>query len=99
MPVYLGAPNIDDFVPADDCFIRISDFAGPRELADYLRMLDQDDGQYSRYLAWKQKPLRQSFLDLVATYGSDPKLRLCGKLGSMGAAAPKGGLLRRWLRT
>ena len=99
VPVYLGAPNIEDFVPADDCFIKISDFAGPRELAEYLTMLDRDDEQYNRYFAWKQKPLEQSFLDLVAAHGSDPKLRLCAKLGSTGAAAPKAGLLRRWLRT
>ena len=46
VPVYLGAPNVDEFAPADRCYIDAADFSGPRDLAAYLRHLDSDDGAY-----------------------------------------------------
>jgi hypothetical protein len=96
VPVYLGAPNIEDFVPGDHCFIKVSDFAGPRELAEYLLMLDRDDEEYARYFDWKQAPLRPKFLEMVAAYGSDPKTRLCAKVAAARASAVRPGVLRRW---
>jgi hypothetical protein len=97
LPVYLGAPNIDDFAPGDHCFIKISDFAGPRELAEYLTMLDRDDEQYAHYFVWKRAPLKPKFLEIVSAYGGDPKSRLCAKVAAVRSAAAPPGLLRRWL--
>ncbi len=34
-------------------FIHVDDFAGPKELADYLHKLDQDDDLYNQYFKWK----------------------------------------------
>jgi hypothetical protein len=99
VPVYRGAPNIEDFVPGDRCYIRIEDFTGPRELAEYLTMLDRDDKEYGRYFEWKQAPLRPGFEQVVAAYGSDPKCRLAAKLVSLHqASASKGRLAGWWVR-
>ena len=99
VPVYRGAPNIQDFVPGDRCYIRIEDFKGPRQLAEYLAMLDRDDKEYGRYFEWKQAPLRPGFEQLVAACGSDPKCRLAAKLVSLRqASASTGNLLSRWFR-
>jgi hypothetical protein len=83
VPVYKGAPNIVDFVPADHCFINVDDFRGPRELADYLRMLDDDPVKYEAYLTWKTQPFRRSFVDLVETQRMDYRCRLCRRLEGM----------------
>lgn len=76
VPVYLGAPNIEDYAPGDDCFINVDDFAGPRELASFLMSLDRDDQAYDRYFAWKNRPLRAEFLRMGDLVRDPPLLRL-----------------------
>ena len=34
-------------------YIHVDDFDTPKELADYLRELDQDDEKYNEYFKWK----------------------------------------------
>ncbi len=34
-------------------YIHVDDFAGPKELAEYLRELDADDDKYNAYFRWK----------------------------------------------
>ncbi len=34
-------------------YIHVDDFEGPKELAEYLHKLDQDDRLYNEYFAWK----------------------------------------------
>jgi Glycosyltransferase family 10 (fucosyltransferase) C-term/Fucosyltransferase, N-terminal len=66
VPVYLGAPNVEEFAPGDHCFIDASRFDSPRALAQYLMALDADQKAYAEYLRWKSVPLRDSFLKLAA---------------------------------
>jgi mannosyltransferase OCH1-like enzyme len=61
VPVYLGAPNIEDFAPGDHCFINTANFPDPRSLADYLLALSRDESAYQNYFAWKEKPFRPAF--------------------------------------
>ena len=34
-------------------YIHVDDFDGPKELAEYLHKLDQDDQLYNEYFKWK----------------------------------------------
>lgn len=34
-------------------YIHVNDFASAKELADYLHLLDRDDGLYNSYFKWK----------------------------------------------
>ena len=86
IPVYLGAPNIDDFAPGENCFINVAQFKGPRELAEYLIFAADNQFEYDSYLAWKTKPLRQKFLDKVEVVAKDSFLRLSEKVRQMSAA-------------
>lgn len=80
VPVYMGAPNIDEYLPARKCIIKAADFGSANELARYLIALKKDRAEYRSYLAWKNEPLQKSFLDLVAR-GNTPSLRrLCCKI-------------------
>lgn len=76
VPVYLGAPNIQDFVPGEHCFINASDFRDPRALADYLLHLAANESEYESYLAWKDAPLAPTFLERAARYDEGPFSRL-----------------------
>lgn len=69
VPVYLGAPNIDEFAPGENCFVHAADFSGVDELAAYLNHLDTDDEAYAAYLKWKSADLLPSYramLDRIA---------------------------------
>eukprot|EP01114_Cavostelium_apophysatum_P018861 TRINITY_DN5928_c0_g1_i1.p1 TRINITY_DN5928_c0_g1~~TRINITY_DN5928_c0_g1_i1.p1 ORF type:complete len:416 (-),score=81.65 TRINITY_DN5928_c0_g1_i1:15-1262(-) len=59
VPVVFGAPNIDDFAPAPHSIIKVSDFATPKDLADYLKMLDANETLYNEYHAWRNLELHQ----------------------------------------
>lgn len=77
VPVYLGAPNVADFAPADGCFINAADFGGPAELAAHLNRLSENDTAYSQYLRWKSSGLDERFVRLVEPLARTPLERLC----------------------
>ena len=52
VPVVLGAYNYSELMPPNS-YIDIKDFASPKELAEYLIMLDGNDELYNIYLSWK----------------------------------------------
>lgn len=76
VPVYLGAPNIDEFAPGDHAFINVADFDGPAHLAEYLRFLATHEEQYAEYLAWKSQPLREAFVQMAEAVAEHPIARL-----------------------
>jgi len=75
IPVYLGAPNIDEFSPGDDAYINAADFGSAKELADYLTTADD-----ARHHAWRRRPLRPAFLDKAARSHIQPFDTLCDRL-------------------
>jgi hypothetical protein len=77
VPIYRGAPNIEDFAPADHCYINAAKFKKPQELAEFLLALDKDDTAYQAYLAWKGKPLRPGFLKMLDEVREPHLMRLC----------------------
>ena len=54
IPIVMGAPRIDYEQHAPEkSFIHVDDFATPKEMADYLNLLDQNDTLYNEYFEWK----------------------------------------------
>ena len=54
IPIVMGARPEDYAVSAPyKSYIHVDDFDGPKELADYLHKLDQDDQLYNEYFKWK----------------------------------------------
>ena len=93
IPVYRGAPNIDEFAPGEHCYIDAAQFKGPRELAEHLLFVAGNQAEYDAYLAWKEKPFRQSFLDKVEVLADDPFLRLYEKVRQIRAGNGSGSVL------
>jgi len=75
VPIYLGAPNIEEYIPKN-CFISRSDFKDNRELYEYLKTMSETE--YSEYMNNIQLFLKgnqaklysiehfiQSFMDLL----------------------------------
>lgn len=77
VPVYLGAPNIEDYAPGDHCYINVDSFGSIRELAEYLVYLDNNDKAYQEYLQWKKQPYREKFTQIRQIIEPDPLISLC----------------------
>jgi len=81
VPVYLGAPNIEEFAPGEKCFIDVSGFDGPEALSRFLMDLSRDEAHYSEYFEWKKKPFLRSFEELLQAAHEPMLVRLCRKVG------------------
>ncbi|EGG13865.1 glycosyltransferase [Cavenderia fasciculata] len=62
LPIYMGAPNIDEFVPQNS-IIKTSDFKSPKHLCDYINYLMNNETEYQKYFEWKKLPLPAHFID------------------------------------
>lgn len=43
MPIYLGSPNVYDFLPDDNAIINVDHFSSVKELADYIQRASEDE--------------------------------------------------------
>lgn len=84
LPIYLGAPNVETFAPGDHCYINVANFENPRALAEYLHFLARDEDAYNAYFAWKEKPLRPTFVAMLERFRIHLQVRLCEWLGARG---------------
>ena len=54
VPVYLGAPNIEEFVPSGS-YIDVRSFSGPRELSQFLIEVANDPKRYEKFHEWRKQ--------------------------------------------
>jgi hypothetical protein len=83
VPVYLGAPNIAELAPADDCYVDASRFESPRALAAHLMALARDEKAYAALLRLRERPLRTEFLQIVEQVRRPPFRRLADLLTTL----------------
>jgi len=68
IPIYLGAPNIDDWLPCYNysCIINLREFPSIRDAAKFINDVAQNTTRYSQYHEWRNtRNLRPSFLKMV----------------------------------
>lgn len=54
LPIVMGAPREDyERLAPERSFIHVEDFKSPKELAEYLYILDKSDELYNSYFKWK----------------------------------------------
>ncbi len=80
VPIYLGAPNVEELAPGERCFINVADFHGPAELGAYLNHLNENDDAYREYFAWKSKGLTRRFRGQVEAVRRHFLCRLCDRV-------------------
>ncbi len=83
VPVYLGAPNIRDFAPGENCFIDASDWDDPESLARHILDVSGDEALYQSYFEWKKRPFLPKFRELLDIQKVHHFVRLCRKLGEL----------------
>lgn len=92
VPVYRGAPDVEDYAPGDHCYIDAQRFESPKALADYLAHLSRNPVEYDAYFAWRQKPLRPAFVNMLDAASTEVFCRLAAVVSSRlaGKTQPKG---------
>lgn len=80
IPIYLGATNIGDFAPGDQCYINVNDWDSPESLAQYIMSVSDDCDLYESYFSWKAKNFKPSFLNLIEKNKEHAFVRMCRKI-------------------
>jgi len=80
VPVYLGAPNVLEHAPGDHSFVDVREFPTPRALAARLMELERDENAYAALLAWKTRPYRPRFVEIIERERLSPWVRLCHRV-------------------
>lgn len=80
VPIYLGAPNINDFSPSPSAFINVCDYPDPKDLADVIQRYCEDKQMYTTFFDWKKRPINPTFLQLLQGQKVHPFIRLINYL-------------------
>ena len=98
VPIYLGAPNIRDYLPHPDSALLIEDFDDIKALVDYIKRANADEQLYAKHMAWKITKLSEQFMDRVAKKPANSiHCRVCDLIATKygdGVGPVSGG--RRW---
>ena len=62
IPVYKGAPNVKEWLPDDTSIILVDDFKHPRDLANYLNYVANNETEYNKYLNFKRNGINNKKL-------------------------------------
>ncbi len=66
VPLVIGARNVSRVAPPGS-YIHVMDYSSPKELADYIRLLDRNDTLYKTFFNWKENyrvTVRNHYKDL-----------------------------------
>lgn len=77
VPIYMGAPNVEEYVPYPGCLVNTRDFASPPELARYIKRCYEDETEYMKYHSWRGQPWDRNFVRKVSILDDSPFVRLC----------------------
>ena len=56
VPIYVGAPNIQEFIPTMDSIIDFREFGSAELLAEELRRLSSNETAYMEKFEWQKHP-------------------------------------------
>lgn len=77
VPIYLGAPNVRQFLPGDNCFINVQDFSTPKELSLFLNKCYTQNDTFLHFHEWRKKPFNEIFLKQDQIQSINCVIRLC----------------------
>eukprot|EP00448_Togula_jolla_P015076 CAMPEP_0170589288 /NCGR_PEP_ID=MMETSP0224-20130122/11272_1 /TAXON_ID=285029 /ORGANISM="Togula jolla, Strain CCCM 725" /LENGTH=330 /DNA_ID=CAMNT_0010913039 /DNA_START=223 /DNA_END=1215 /DNA_ORIENTATION=+ len=80
IPIYLGAPNVRDFLPDAEAIIDYKDFGTPELLVAEMERLANNKSAYEEKLAWKRRKMSElapSFLQKARQMATSFQCQLC----------------------
>lgn len=80
VPIYLGAPNVGEYIPGNNCFVDASTFSSPKELADFINESYRNDELYTSFQEWRKQSVLFDFIQKAEKQKDNPFIRICGKV-------------------
>ena len=77
VPVYRGAPNVEEFAPGRHCFVDARAFRSPADLAGFMNRCYEHPALYDELTAWQTQPLQPGFVQKLEQVKEHPFVRLC----------------------
>ena len=65
VPLYYGAPNIDDWLPCHDCIVDLRKFANPRAAAEFVMTTVSNVTRYAEFHKWREQPILPKFQKIL----------------------------------
>ncbi|CAF0780441.1 unnamed protein product [Didymodactylos carnosus] len=65
VPIYLGARNIEDWLPCKNCIIDLRQFKTPKEAAEFVRKVATNKSLYQTYHRWRSQPVLKQFQNII----------------------------------
>ncbi|CAF4237706.1 unnamed protein product, partial [Adineta steineri] len=66
IPIYLGAPNIEDWLPCQtNCIIDLRKFQTPEAAALYIKKVAMNKTLYESYHQWRNQPVSEKFQNML----------------------------------
>jgi hypothetical protein len=66
VPIYLGAPNIKDWLPCKtNCIIDLSKFQSPQQAAMFIKTIAMNRTLYESYHQWRNEPVSENFQNML----------------------------------
>jgi len=79
VPIYLGAPNIDKFIPNPSAVIVAKDYS-PKDLAVVLNRTARNPKEYAKYFEWKKRPYSKDFRRILCLASRTVQCRLAMRM-------------------
>jgi hypothetical protein len=77
VPVYFGAPNIEDYAPGKNSYVDVRQFDSPRHLAGFINACYRNEELYLKFFNWKKQALLPPFEKKVREQKDSPFFSLC----------------------
>ena len=65
VPLYYGAPNIEDWLPCTNCIVDLRQFSNPREAAEFVENVSRNATRYAEFHKWRSEPVPARFLKII----------------------------------
>lgn len=92
IPVYMGAEDIEELMPAKNAFVDMRKFDSPEALGEELRSIARDEAKYKSYTQWRYEDphtWQPGFRKLLRVMSSDVKMGPCAVLQKGESTFPK----------
>lgn len=84
IPVYGGAPNVNDFVPDASSIVNMDDFKSPADLAAHLVRVAADEQLYNTYHAWRfNETILAKLLEVDRNHRGYFECKVCEKIAEL----------------
>ncbi|CAF3122259.1 unnamed protein product [Rotaria sp. Silwood2] len=65
VPLYLGAPNIDEWLPCKNCIVDLRQFDSPSASAKFVLSVASNASRYAEFHKWREQPVPPKFQEIL----------------------------------